>query len=239
MESWDYDVIKQLINLLCCHMMFFCCSLFFTIWVTSDPFSLSRFMLGWIVWFMTAAESTSQKSVSTSPKFSGRVVNWIQMPRRVVHCVIPRVLLARAHHPKLDDLNSISCLLSMRLHRHANNRKFALKGIDQQPLTLSHDSEVSHDSGAAERKKKPSVSLFSFTPPGEMSYRWDCPVSHSSAGGGNLTALLDFGKRHIGRGTHVPVGLSLWKQSRNPPPPSARTERVSVNRVKAQVFVGF
>lgn len=164
MVSWDYDVIKQLINVLCCHGMFCCCSLFFTIWVTSDPVSLSGFMLGRIIWFIPAAESTSQKTVSTAPKFSGRVLNWFQMSRRVVHGVIPRVLLARAHHPKLDDLNSISCLLSMRLHRHANNRKFALKGIDQQPLTLSHDSEVSHDSGAAEHNKKPSVSLFSFTP---------------------------------------------------------------------------
>lgn len=55
------------------------------------------------------------------------------------------VLLACALHPKLDDLSSISCLLSMRLHRHANNRKFALRGIDQQPLTLNRDSVVSHD----------------------------------------------------------------------------------------------
>lgn len=49
---------------------------------------------------------------------------------------------------KVDDLNSISCLLSMRLCRHANNRKFALTGIDQQPLTASHDSEINHDSSA-------------------------------------------------------------------------------------------
>lgn len=67
---------------------------------------------------------------------------------------VPRVLRARADHPKLDDLTSISCVLSMRLYRHANNRKFALKGIDQQPLTLSRDSEVSHGSGASERTKR-------------------------------------------------------------------------------------
>lgn len=67
---------------------------------------------------------------------------------------VPRVLLACAHHPKLDDLTSISCVLSMRLYRHANNRKFALKGIDQQPLTLSRDSEVSHGSGASERTRR-------------------------------------------------------------------------------------
>lgn len=67
------------------------------------------------------------------------------------HGIMLRVLLAFAHHLKLDDLNSISCLLSMRLCRHANNRKFALTGIDQQPLIVSHDSEVSHDSSASDR----------------------------------------------------------------------------------------
>lgn len=58
------------------------------------------------------------------------------------------VLLSFAHHLKPNDLNSISCLLSMRLCRHAYNRKFALTGIDQQPLIVTHDSEVSHDSSA-------------------------------------------------------------------------------------------
>lgn len=67
------------------------------------------------------------------------------------HGIMLSVLLAFAHHLKLDDLNSISCLLSMRLCRHANNRKFALTGIDQQPLIVSHDSEVSHDSSASDR----------------------------------------------------------------------------------------
>lgn len=102
--------------------------------------------------------------------------------------VIPRVLLACAHHPKLDNLNSISCLLSMRLYRHANNRKFALKGIDQQPLTLSRDSEVSHDSGASEHTKKARFcfGFCFFVPPGKLSYHWDCPVSHNLTGGGNL-----------------------------------------------------
>ena len=61
------------------------------------------------------------------------------------------LLLASAHKLKLNDLNSISCLLSMRLCRHANNRKFALTGIDQQPFIVSRDSEVSHDSGASHR----------------------------------------------------------------------------------------
>lgn len=79
--------------------------------------------------------------------------------------IIPRVLLACAHHPKLDDLNSISCLLSMRLYRHANNRKFALKGIDQQPLTLNHDSGVSHDSSACYCTKRGPFSFFSFYTP--------------------------------------------------------------------------
>lgn len=54
-------------------------------------------------------------------------------------------------HFKLNDLNSISCLLSMRLCRHANNRKFALTGIDQEPFTVSHDSEVCHSSSASDR----------------------------------------------------------------------------------------
>lgn len=36
----------------------------------------------------------------------------------------------------------------MRLCRHANNRKFALTGIDQEPFIVTHDSEVSHASGA-------------------------------------------------------------------------------------------
>lgn len=103
------------------------------------------------------------------------------MPERVMCGVIPRVLLACAHHPKLDDLNSISCLLSMRLYRHANNRKFALKGIDQQPLAMSHDSEVSHDSGASERFEKASFRFLSL-PPGKLSYHRDCPVSHSLTG---------------------------------------------------------
>lgn len=75
---------------------------------------------------------------------------------------VPRVLLACAHHPKLDDLTSISCVLSMRLYRHANNRKFALKGIDQQPLTLSRDSEVSHGCGASERTKRGELFCFFF-----------------------------------------------------------------------------
>lgn len=118
-------------------------------WVTWDHFSLSCFMFGLINRFIPAAESTSQNSAF--PKSSGLVVKWFQMSGRVMYGIIPRVLLACAHHPKLDDLNSISCLLSMRLYRHANNRKFALKGIDQQPLTLNHDSEVSHDSSASER----------------------------------------------------------------------------------------
>ena len=80
------------------------------------------------------------------------------MSVRVMGGVIPRVLPACAHHPQLDDLNSISCLLSMRLYRHANNRKFALKGIDQ--LTLTHDSQASHGSGASERTKKASFVLY-------------------------------------------------------------------------------
>lgn len=127
-------------------------------WITWDPFSLSCFMFGLINWFIPAAESTSQKSAF--PKSSGLVVKWFQMSGRVMYGIIPRVLLACAHHPKLDDLNSISCLLSMRLYRHANNRKFVLQGIDQQPLTLNHDSEVSHDSSASERL----LFFFSFHP---------------------------------------------------------------------------
>lgn len=118
-------------------------------------------MFGLINWFIPAAESTSQQSVF--PKSSALVVKWFQMSGRVMYGIIPWVLLACAHHPKLDDLNSISCLLSMRLHRHANNRKFALKGVDQQPLTLNHDSEVSHDSSACYRPKGAPF-LYFYTP---------------------------------------------------------------------------
>lgn len=95
------------------------------------------------------------------------------MSGRVLCGVIPRALLACAHHPKMDDLSSISCLLSMRLYRHANNRKFALRGIDQQPLTLNHDSEVSHDSGASERTEQ--AGCFVSVTPGKPSYHWDPP----------------------------------------------------------------
>lgn len=67
-------------------------------------------------------------------------------------------------HLKLNDLNSISCLLSMRLCRHANNRKFALTGIDQQPFIVSHDSEVSHDSSASDRIVRQAFISCSGTP---------------------------------------------------------------------------
>lgn len=141
--------------------------------------------------------------------------------------VIPRVLLACAHHPKPDDLNSISCLLSMRLYRHANNRKFALKGTDQQPLTLSHDSEVSHDSGALERTKKASFCLFCFffLPPGKLSYHWDCPVSHNLTGGGNLTEEFTSAEPQNGlslQNTHLkqfPLSVSpLTRLQKHSPP---------------------
>lgn len=96
------------------------------------------------------------------------------------------VLLPLAHHLKLNDLSSISCLLSMRLCRHANNRKFALTGIDQQPFIVTHDSEVSHDSGACKtslyfiishsRNTKLSLGLLfhmvSHSARAEINWRW-------------------------------------------------------------------
>lgn len=80
------------------------------------------------------------------------------------------LLAAAAHHPKLDDLSSISCLLSMRLCRHANNRKFALTGIDQQPLTVSRDSEASHGGIASARSERWAFIPYSET----LSYPRDC-----------------------------------------------------------------
>lgn len=71
------------------------------------------------------------------------------------------VLLAFVRDFKVNDLNSISCLLSMRLCRHANNRKFALTGIDQQPFIVTCDSEVSHDSCASGRKRQASIFIIS------------------------------------------------------------------------------